>query len=300
MNKRLFLLHLALSLLLTTQAYAQDTQPAIIYNPDYVYLINPDATTTPDRTTTTPSEPTPTDTVDTVDTTNTTQPSDDGTTTEPETPINSTSNTPSTDTPGIVGPGPERPLSSLDPITPTTPPVTVTPTRPTRPTTPTRPTETPVEETPVIENCPLFNPLDQNPVKCPENTPIIPIFPIMMVAGPIAGLLLFFLIFKLLQNSHLKTESRLELKRQNNLASQRSSAQQQQSYQDYLDFLSTSLTQDQFNQSEFLKQQAQLELFGSENMLKLHQQVQSAFQENDHQQIKKLLPGLIAQIRSEE
>ncbi|MGL5831165.1 MAG: hypothetical protein ACRCZE_03385 [Candidatus Altimarinota bacterium] len=307
MNKRSFLLHLVLSLLLTTQVSAQTIQdPLIIYNPSILQLITPidTQTTTPDRETTV----TPVETTDTVGQTDTQTPTDSTSTTTNNQPVGTVDNTEpeqptattEPETPATIGPGPERPSYTDTPTTEeTTPPVTTV--RPTRPIIP-RPTSEVEEtepETPA-ENCPLFNPLDENPVKCPESAPIIPIFPIMMIAGPLAGLLLFFLIFKLLQNSHLKTETRLDQKRDKNIASQRSSAQKSQAYQDYLNFVSQSLTQTEFNQSDFLKQQAQLELFGSEQMLKLHQQVGFAFQENNHQEIKKLLPALITQIRLEE
>lgn len=303
MNKRYFLLHLVLSLGLTTQVYAQDAQtPSIIFNPAIFDFINNDSTTvTPDRTNTVN-----TDATTPTDTTNVAQNPDDTSSTVGTPEETNTEQPTSTEeeTPEILGPGVERPVYTLEPVGTTVPPTTTTPTRPTRPTRPTIP-ETPTEqptqpEEEPVENCPLFNPLDQNPVKCPESKPIIPVLPIMMVVGPLGGLLLFFFIFKFLQNSHLKTETRLEQKRQHNLTNQRNSDQQQKTYQDYLSFLSSSLTEPTFNQTEFLKQQAQLELFGSEKMLKLHQQIGTAFQQNNHQEIKALLPALITQIRLEE
>lgn len=301
MNKRAyFLLQLAIGLSLTTQVYAQDAQtPSIIINPAIFDAINntntstiPDRTTTTDSTTTDDTQPVDnTDTVGAVTTDNT-----GVTETNPDQPVSNAD-----DINEEPGPNAERPVYVIGPTgTTETPTTTVTPTRPTRPTIPATPETptTPEQEAP--ENCPLFNPLDQNPVKCPESKLVIPVLPIMMIIGPLGGLLIFFFIFKFLQNSHLRTETRLEQKRQHNLNLQRSSEQQQQTYKNYLDFLSTSLTETNFNQTEFLKQQAQLELFGSEKMLKLHQQIGRAFQQNNHQEIKSLLPALITQIRLEE
>jgi hypothetical protein len=303
MNKRFFLLQLAAILMLTTQVNAQSQTPSIIISPAILDAINGTTTdsTTPDRTSTTD-----TGTVDSVDNTGQTDNTDtvavdttDNSTTTDSTADQPVSNT--DDTPSILGPDVERPVYTIEPTTTTeTPTTTVTPSRPTRPTRPTP--EIPVEENtePEVENCPLFNPLDQNPVKCPEAKPVIPVLPIMMVVGPLAGLLLFFFVFKSLQNSHLKTETRLEQKRQQTLTTIRNSEQQQQTYKNYLDFLSSSLTESKFNQTEFLNQQAQLELFGSAKMLELHQKVGTAFQHNNHQEIKTLLPALITQIRLEE
>ncbi len=189
--------------------------------------------------------------------------------------------TPATTTPGSTAP-------ATGTFTPRIPPdVTVV-------------TDVPADTT--TEECPPINPLSGQNVECPktEKVPVIPRVPYILLATPLLGVLLFWLVISLLSRQQVKLEQTYSKKHLSSHHRQNVKTAQTGLYREIVEFISSNLSSGtKLDPASLQKFSAKIELLGSAEMKTRHQELLTACQKGNRDLIKQSLKSYTAQIKKE-
>jgi len=181
----------------------------------------------------------------------------------------------------------------------TVPPLTTVPPRSTPPVVAVPPvTEIP----PTTESCPPISPLSNENVECPrvEKVPVIPQFPLVLMATPLVAVALFWFIISYLNNGQIRTEKRFTAKSLANAHRQNVDRTKTKEYENLLDFLTSELSSpDGFHPDKYELIAAKIQLLGSSEMQNLVGKIDNAISTNNRQSLKPLIKELGLQIKKE-
>lgn len=202
---------------------------------------------------------------------------------------------------------PNQPTTSNEPApssttTTSTPPRTTTTRPPSRTIPNNTPTPTEPLPEPVTAECPPLDPLANQPIECPktEIVPIIPRPPYFLGLTALLGVILFWVIFSLLNRQQNRSENRLGLRQLTHSHQQTVSSTRQRAYHQLLDFLTETAGSDQpFKQTQYQHLSSQIELLGTPAMNDLNQKIKTALNSGQKSELKPLIRELADQIRSE-
>lgn len=183
----------------------------------------------------------------------------------------------------------------------TTTTTTNTPPRTTVPPASTVPPAT-INQPPIATTCPPISPLSTENIQCPKvvTVPVIPQFPIALMAAPLLAVLLFWIIISYLNNGQIRTEKRFVAKRLANAHRQNVDQTRTREYQNLLDFLTKELSSpDGFHPDKYEMISAKIQLLGSPQMQNLVGRIDNAMTRNDRQSLKPLIKELGQQIKKE-
>jgi hypothetical protein len=160
----------------------------------------------------------------------------------------------------------------------------------------------PATQNPPAEACPPINPLSTGTTECPrtEKIPVIPQIPYPLLATPLLGVLLFWLILSTLNRRQGRMEHRLRQKHLSVEHQKTVSASRNTLYLDLLNQVSSQLgSPDGLDQKSLQNFSSRIELLGSPEVQSLSQKLTTSLADNDRAQTKILLKNLALQIRKE-